>query len=222
MSLIEIFKSGGPIMWPLAACSAAALAIIFERALNLRASKILNPAVVERITGLAEGGRLDRAVEACREQPGIYTNIVIAGLEIAERGESESASKEAVEDAGRHESVRLNRYLGTLGTIVGISPLLGLLGTVTGMIDVFDTIAQSGAGQAAQLSGGISQALVTTATGLLIAIPSLVASNHFHEKVQTIVTDLERASLRVLRVLYDSEGTRMKPVASGLSPLAQD
>ncbi len=71
MSLIEIFKSGGPIMWPLAACSAAALAIIFERALNLRASKILNPAVVERITGLAEGGRLDRAVEACRERPGI-------------------------------------------------------------------------------------------------------------------------------------------------------
>ena len=204
MSLIDIFKSGGPIMWALAACSAVALAIILERAINLRASRILDPAVVERITGLAEGGRMDRALEACREHPGIYTNIVMAGLEVAGRGEVELASKEAVEDAGRHESARLNRYLGTLSTIVGISPLLGLLGTVTGMIQVFDTIAKVGAGQAAQLSGGISQALITTATGLLIAIPSLVAHNHFHEKAQSIITDLERASLRVLRGLYDS------------------
>ena len=159
MSLIEIFKAGGPIMWALAACSAVALAIILERAMNLRASRILDPAVVERITGLAEGGRMDRALEACREHPGIYTNIVMAGLEVAARGEVELASKEAVEDAGRHESARLSRYLGTLSTIVGISPLLGLLGTVTGMIQVFDTIAEVGAGQAAQLAGGYFEGL---------------------------------------------------------------
>jgi len=221
MSLIEIFKAGGPIMWPLAACSAVALAIIFERAINLRASKILDPAVVERVTGLAEGGRMDRALEACREHPGIYTTIVMAGLEVAQRGEVELASKEAVEDAGRHESARLNRYLGTLGTIVGISPLLGLLGTVTGMIEVFNIIAEAGAGQAAQLSGGISQALITTATGLLIAIPSLVAHNHFHEKAHAIVTDLERASLRVLRGLYDAQ-RHADPAVAGLTTAARD
>ena len=221
MSLIEIFEAGGPIMWALAACSAVALAIIFERAINLRASRILDPAVVERITGLAEGGRMDRALEACREHPGIYTNIVMAGLEVAARGEVELASKEAVEDAGRHESARLNRYLGTLSTIVGISPLLGLLGTVTGMIEVFHTIAEVGAGQAAQLSGGISQALITTATGLLIAIPSLVAHNHFHEKAQSIVTDLERASLRVLRGLYDAH-RHGEPAVAGLTTAVRD
>ncbi len=221
MSLIEIFRAGGPIMWPLAACSAVALAIIFERAINLRASKILDPAVVERVTGLAEGGRMDRALEACREHPGIYTTIVMAGLEVAQRGEVELASKEAVEDAGRHESARLNRYLGTLSTIVGISPLLGLLGTVTGMIEVFHTIAETGAGQAAQLAGGISQALITTATGLSIAIPSLVAHNHFHEKVQSIVTDLERASLRALRGLYDA-GRQGGAAVAGLTSAGRD
>ncbi len=202
MSLIEIFKAGGPIMWPLAICSLIALAIMVERAINLRASRILNPAIVERVTGLAEGGGVDRAVAACRQHPGIYTNIVLAGLEMASRGEGERTSKEAVEDAGRHETARLNRYLGTLGTVVGISPLLGLLGTVTGMIEVFNTISESGAGQAAQLSGGISQALITTATGLLIAIPSLVAYNFFHEKAEVLVTDLERESLRVLRGIF--------------------
>jgi biopolymer transport protein ExbB len=202
VSPIDIFKAGGPVMWPLLACSLIALAIILERAFNLRVSRILDPGVVERINGLAEGGRADRAVEACREHPGIFTNIVVAGLEMAARGETEALAKEAVEDAGRHETARLNRYLGTLGTIVGISPLLGLLGTVLGMIEVFHTIAQTGGGQAAQLSGGISEALITTAAGLLIAIPALVAHSFYVEKAQVIVTDLERESLRALRGLY--------------------
>lgn len=202
MSLMEFFRAGGPTMWPLAVCSLIALAIIVERSINLRASRILDPAVVERISGLAEGGRTDRAIEACREHPGIFTNIVLAGLGVAERGDGKSASKEAIVDAGRHETTRLNRYLGTLGTIVGISPLLGLFGTVVGMINVFSTIAASGVGEAAKLSGGISEALITTATGLLIAIPSLVAYNYFHEKADFIVTDLERESLRVLRCLF--------------------
>jgi len=200
MSLIDFFKSGGPIMWPLLACSFAALAIIVERTVNLRRSKILDPAVVERVTGLVEGGRSDRAMEVCRKNPGIYTNIVLAGLEMSNKGES--ASKEAVEDAGRHETTRLTRYLGALGTVVGISPLLGLLGTVTGMIEVFKTIAEVGTGQAGQLSNGISQALITTAVGLLIAIPSLVAYNYFQGKAESIVTDLERETLRVLRGFY--------------------
>ena len=217
MSLIEIFDAGGPVMWPLLICSLVSLAIIIERLINLRVSRILNPAVVERVTGLAEGGRLDRAAEECRRHPGIYTNIVLAGLEVAGRGEAETVSKEAIEDAGRHETARLNRYLGTLGTIVGISPLLGLFGTVTGMIEVFQTIAEAGAGQAAQLSGGISQALITTATGLLIAIPSLVAHNFFHEKAQVIVTDLERESLRVLRGVFQApEESRVPPARAEL------
>jgi biopolymer transport protein ExbB len=207
MSLIEIFRAGGPVMWPLAICSLAAVAIIIERTFSLRVTRVLSPAIVERVNGLAEGGRTDRALEACRQHPGIFTSIVAAGLEACARGEREAVSKEAIEDAGRHETARLTRYLGTLATIVGISPLLGLFGTVTGMIEVFRTIAESGGGQAAQLSGGISQALITTATGLLIAIPALVAHNYFQEKAQAIVTDLERESLRVLRGLYQAPET---------------
>ena len=212
MPLIDIFRAGGPVMWALLPCSLAALAIIVERLISLRASRVLNPSIVERITGLAEGGLVGRAIGVCREHPGIFSNIVLAGLELAAQGQRESDAREGIEDAGRHETVRLNRYLGTLGTIVGISPLLGLFGTVTGMIEVFDTIAKSGGGQAAQLSSGISQALITTATGLLIAIPSLVAYNYFHGKVEAITTDLERAALRVLRGIY--QAGRVSPGAA--------
>jgi len=198
MGLIEVFKAGGPVMWPLLACSLVALAIILERSLYLRSSRILQPSVVERLAALAESGRIDVALQLCRQQPGLFTHIVAAGLELVAAGQA-SAAKEAIEDAGRHETVRLHRYLGALGTIVGIAPLLGLLGTVTGMIKVFDTIAHAGTGHAAQLSGGISQALLTTATGLVIAIPALVAYNFFLNKAESIITDLERESLRVLR-----------------------
>jgi biopolymer transport protein ExbB len=202
MSLIRFFQQGGPVMWPLLVCSLVALAITIERAIHLRGSRILDPRVVERVTGLAEAGGVDRAIEACREQPGMFSHIVMAGLEVAASGERESVAKEAIEDAGRHETVRLHRYLGALSTIVGISPLLGLFGTVTGMIEVFHTIAQVGAGQADALAGGISQALITTATGLAIAIPGLVSHNYYHGKAQAIVTDLESAALRALRGVY--------------------
>jgi len=107
-----------------------------------------------------------------------------------------------VEDAGRRETIRLSRYLPALGTIAGVAPLMGLLGTVTGMIEVFDTISRAGAGQAAELSSGISQALITTATGLLVAIPSLIAHNIFSGKVDFLVADLESAALRVVHCLY--------------------
>jgi biopolymer transport protein ExbB len=200
MSLIEIFRAGGPVMWPLLACLVVTVAIVIERSINLRGPKILQPAVVERIVGLVEGGRTDRALRSCTESPGLFTNIVTAGLQSARRGEW--AAKEALEDAGRHETARLSRYLGALGTIAGISPLLGLLGTVTGMIEVFRTIATVGTGQATQLSSGISQALISTATGLLIAIPSLVAYNFFMGKAEAISNDIESAALRVLRALF--------------------
>jgi biopolymer transport protein ExbB len=175
MSLIEIFKAGGPVMWPLALCSLVSLAIVIERSVNLRVSRILNPGVVERITGLAEGGSLERAIDACRQSPGIYTNIVTAGLEVASRGEGKSLSKEAIEDAGRQETARLNRYMGTLGTIVGISPLLGLLGTVAGMLKTFSAMSlQDGLQSIDLVASGISEALITTETGLSIAIVGLV------------------------------------------------
>jgi biopolymer transport protein ExbB len=200
MSFIEIFQAGGYLMYPLAAAYLLTAVLIVERALNLRESRIMNQAVVDRVTDLVQAGRPERAIAACRESPSIFTNIVVAGLEIA--GKGEVRAKEAIEDAGRHETVKLKRFLNALGTIAAVAPLVGLLGTVTGMILVFRTIAESGAGQAAALSTGIFQALITTATGLLVAIPALIAHNVFQEKVEGIITGLERRSLRALYGLY--------------------
>ena len=200
MSLIEIFMAGGFLMYPLLLAYLLTVAIIIERGLNLRESRVLNQHVVDHITDLVEAGRPERAIQACRDNPTIFTNIVVAGLEIAGRGEMRA--KEAIEDAGRHETVKLKRYLNALGTVAAVAPLVGLLGTVTGMILVFRTIAQASGGQAAALSTGIFQALITTATGLLLAIPALIAHNFFQEKVEGMITGLELASLRALRGLF--------------------
>jgi len=209
MSWIDMLRAGGPVMLPLGVCSLLVLAIAIERAVNLRNSKVLDPGIVARVSALVEEGRVDRAVGVCRTQPGLFSNIVLAGLEVSERGET--MARAAVEDAGRHETARLSRYLNALGTMAAIAPLLGLLGTVLGMIDVFRTIA-SGGGGASDLSGGISEALITTAFGLIIAIPALVAYNLFQAKVDGIVTDLERESLRVLRILFDGGPARVRSI----------
>jgi len=204
MSLVEIIKAGGYLMYPLLAAYLLVFAIIIERALNLRSSRVLNQSIVDRVTDLVEAGRPGRAIDACRENPCLFTNIVVAGLEEASKGEVRA--KEAIEDSGRHETVKLKRYLNALGTVAAVAPLIGLLGTVTGMILVFQTIAESSGGQAAALSTGIFQALITTATGLTVAIPALIAHNFFQERVESIVTGLERASLRALRGLFPAEG----------------
>jgi biopolymer transport protein ExbB len=198
-------------MIPLGVCSLLVLAIVIERAVNLRASRVHDPALVARVHALVEEGRVDRAVEVCHDRPALFATIVLAGLEIHARGEA--MARAAVEDAGRHETVRLSRYLNALGTMAAIAPLLGLLGTVLGMIDVFRIIATGGGG-ASDLSGGISEALITTAFGLIIAIPALVAYNLFQAKVDGIVTDLERESLRVLQSLFAAGPARVRSIDS--------
>lgn len=219
MSLIEIFRAGGYLMYPLLLAYLLTLAIIIERALNLRASRVLNQSIVDRVTDLVEADRPGRAIQACRDNPCLFTNIVVAGLEVASKGEMRA--KEAIEDAGRHETVKLKRYLKALSTVAEVAPLVGLLGTVTGMILVFRTIAQTGGGQAAALSTGIFQALITTAAGLAVAIPALIAHNFFQERVERIVTGLERASLRALRGLFPADGApQTTPTVSGV-PVVQ-
>lgn len=202
MALMQLIKAGGLTMWPLAFCSVVALAVILERGWGLRRSQVLEPELVATLSRLVAAGDLGRAVELCNLRPGIYTRVVGAGLEAAQRGEGRAEAKEAIVAAGRHQSARLHRFLGILGTVVGISPLLGLFGTVIGMIEVFRTISEVGAGRAAQLSGGIAQALVTTATGLLIAIPALIAYNYFRDKADGLTGDLEHEGAQLLRDLY--------------------
>ena len=156
--MLEFLQQGGPVMWPLSICSILAVAIIAERIINLRPSKVLPHQEVEHLGSLIDGGLLQQAEDYCERRPGPLTNIVAAALEA--RRESPEGIRQVVEDQGRQEVPRLQRYLGVLGTVASVSPLLGLLGTVLGMIEVFRVVSTQGIGQAESLAGGISQAMI--------------------------------------------------------------
>jgi biopolymer transport protein ExbB len=209
--MIDFFQKGGPLMYPLLFCSILSLTIIIERLVHLRNARNLNRKSFEVILPLVEGGVINNARQACIRNPGVFTNIILAGLDACSRSREEV--KEAILDAGRHEVPQLERRLGILGTIAAVAPLLGLLGTVSGMIKIFQVIATLGVGQADALSQGISEALYTTATGLGVAIPSLVMHNYLREQAETLILDIEKKSIQVVNHLFESSGSRSSPAA---------
>ena len=188
-------------MIPLGICSVLALAVIAERLWNLRHDKILPPAEVAHLRNLIDAGEFVRAEEYTLSRPGALNNVLAPAIE--NRRESREFIREIVRDAGRQEIPGLERYLGVLGTIASITPLLGLLGTVLGMIQVFAVVAQQGVAQADALAGGISQAMITTATGLVIAIPSLAAYNYYVGKAEGIVLEMERLALELIKLIIE-------------------
>ncbi len=198
-NLLEIFSRGGMLMAPLFLCSVIALGIVFERAINLKRKKIFLPQVVNMVHGLIDEGKLQLVHKICDENAGPLTNIIKVGIENSDQ--DREGIKTSIIDAGRQEVPVLEKNLPLLGTIAGISPLLGLLGTVTGMIKVFQVISVQGVGQAGALAGGISEALITTATGLAIAVPSLVAYNYFVHRVEILILDIEKYSLQLVNRL---------------------
>jgi biopolymer transport protein ExbB len=200
-SLLEIFDKGGVLMTPLFLCSVVALAIILERTINLKKKKIFLPQIVNIVDGLIEEGKLKLVRQICDENAGPLANIIKAGIENFRQDREEI--KSVIMDAGRQEVPVLEKNLPLLGTIAGISPLLGLLGTVAGMIKVFRVISVQGVGQAGSLAGGISEALITTATGLAIAVPALVAYNYFVHKVERLILDIEKYSLQLVNRLIN-------------------
>lgn len=200
--MLDLLKSGGPVMVPLALCSIIALAITIEKLWNLRQTRILRTESFETLVLLIEGGRVDKARELCRRNRGIFHSIVGPGLDHYRFGRDEV--KQAILDAGRQEIPRLSRYLGALGTIASIAPLLGLFGTVLGMIKVFRVIAAMGVGHASDLADGISEALITTAAGLPVAIFSMIMYNYFSDKAETIILEIEKRALTITRSLFDS------------------
>ena len=195
--MLEFIGQGGPVMWPLLICSIMAVAITAERLINLRAVKVLPEDEVDHLTSLIGGGLLEQAEDYCERRPGPLTNIVAAALDA--RGETPEGIRQVVEDQGRQEVPRLQKYLGILGTVASVSPLLGLLGTVLGMIEVFTVVSTQGIGQADSLAGGISQAMITTATGLTIAIPALVAYNALSDRANAMILEMERLALAFIK-----------------------
>ncbi|MEE9492492.1 MAG: MotA/TolQ/ExbB proton channel family protein [Gammaproteobacteria bacterium] len=197
--MFELVTAGGWLMLPIIICSVIALAIIVERLWSLRVARVLPKDLVVQVWAWAKDRQLD--IERLRtlraESP--LGRILAAGL--MNRNASRSIMKEAIEDTGRHVVHELERYLNTLGTIAAIAPLLGLLGTVIGMIKVFSSITTQGVGNPTAMAGGISEALLTTAAGMVVAIPSLMFYRFFRGKVAMLVLRMEKQALRMVEVL---------------------
>lgn len=187
-----MLQRGGIIMVPLVLCSIISLAIIIEKIITLRKKKIINPEIVSVIENIKSNADIDLAVSICEKHKGVFSNIIQIGLNNVEK--TREQVKELFIDQGRQETRALERGLGILETIAAIAPLLGLLGTVIGMIKVFNVISVQGVGQAEALSGGISEALITTVVGLSIGIPTLVFYNYFTDKAEDIILDIEKFS----------------------------
>jgi biopolymer transport protein ExbB len=193
-------------MWPIAACSVIAAAIVVERGWTLRRARIMPDKLVTGIWQLYRQGQLtDERIDEIREASPLG-RMLAAGL--ANRNHSREVMKEAIGDAGRHVVAQLGRYLNTLGTIASVAPLLGLLGTVFGMIDIFGVIMNAGTGNAALLAGGISTALLTTAAGLSVAIPTLLFHRLLESRVDRIALDMEEQALRLVEVLKGERADR--------------
>jgi biopolymer transport protein ExbB len=196
--MFELVKSGGIMMFPLILSSVIALAIIIERFLSLRVHKIVPAADIERARKLAGMTKLaDVQVDELRNSS-LMGRVLATGLESREL--PRHIMKENVEEAGRHAVQELERYLPALGTVVTIAPMMGLLGTVLGMIGVFSAINTAGVGNPQQMAGGISEALITTVAGLLIAIVTLVFERYFKSKVDGYVATMEREALRLIEI----------------------
>jgi biopolymer transport protein ExbB len=191
----EIVRAGGPLMWPIILCSIAAAAIILERLWTLQDKRVLPPELAKKVWQLVEAGQINDKVIAALEQNSPLGRVLAAGL--ANRHRPREIVMERLEDTGRHVVHELERFLNTLGTIAGISPLLGLLGTVTGIIKAFNAIQAGGMGDPRALSGGIAEALITTAAGLCVAIPALFAYRYLRGRVDRIVVEMEKDAIRI-------------------------
>jgi len=198
--MLELFERGGIMMYPLAIASLIMVAIVIERLIMLRKKRIIIPEIINIVDQFKTVKDIDLAKNICSKYSGPLPNLVQAGLNNSELERTEI--KELVEDQGRQEIRKLEKGLGILETTAAIAPLMGLLGTVLGMIKVFTVIKEQGIGQASALSGGISEALVTTVTGLFIGIPALIFFNYFSYKAENFVLDIEKHTDRLIQKLH--------------------
>ncbi|MGE3846634.1 MAG: MotA/TolQ/ExbB proton channel family protein [Gammaproteobacteria bacterium] len=194
-----MLMAGGLVMVPLLACSVVALAIIIERFWTLQRKRILPDNLVAQVWQWAQSGALDeRRVQALRGGSPLG-RVLAAG--ILHRDADRQLIKESIEEVGRLEVFALGRYINVLGTIASISPLLGLLGTVIGMIRIFSAVTKQGVSDPSILAGGISEALITTATGLAVAIPALLFYRYFNRRVEGFVVAMEAEALKLVEAL---------------------
>ena len=207
--MLGVMQSGGWLMAPILLCSVVALAIGIERGWTLHRSRVIPPSLLAEVRRWVHDGVGDAARFSASDADSPLGQVMAAGTANARRGRS--LMKEAMTEAIAAVSHDLERYLTTLGIIASISPLLGLLGTVVGMIRVFSALMLDGAEHPGTLAGGISEALITTAAGLIVAIPSLMLHRFFLRRVDDLVVELERQAAH----LVDAAHHQLPPATPG-------
>ena len=198
--MLELVRAGGWLMLPIILCSVIALAIIVERLWTLQVRRVLPKHLVAQVWRWEKIHQLNDEHLKELQSSSPLGSILAAG--IVNRHQNRDVMKESIEDIGRHIVHELERYLNSLGTIAAITPLLGLLGTVIGMIKVFATITTQGVGDPGALAGGISEALITTAAGMSVAIPTLMFYRYFRGRVRMLVLKMEQEALTMVEIMH--------------------
>ena len=204
--MLELVIAGGWLMVLIIACSVLAIAICIERFFVLNPKRVAPPHLLATVWKQIKGEELDAEGLRTLRESSPLGRILAAGLSNAHHGRE--VMKESIEEAAGHVVHELERYLNTLGTIASIAPLLGLLGTVVGMIRVFAQIMVQGTGNASALAGGISEALITTAAGLSVAIPALVMHRYYTGRIDAIVVRLEQQTIKLVDAVHAGEAQR--------------
>jgi biopolymer transport protein ExbB len=217
--MFEIVKAGGIVMVPLILCSILAAAITLERLWTLRSQRVVPEELVDKVWRWVENRTLSDKQIVALQQHSPLGRVLAAGL--SHRHRDRSLMMEAIEDVGRHVAHELERYLNALGTIAAISPLLGLLGTVTGMMRTFQAITVAGVGNPSAMASGIAEALITTAAGLMIAIPALVAYRYLRGRVDGHVIEMEKESLKLVQAIDRASSLRPLSAAEVGTMLSQ-
>ena len=198
--MVDIVKAGGWLMAPIILCGIVAIGIILERYWTLQQKRVIPEDLTSKVWGWVKKDALDQKQIQLLYQGSALGQILAAGL--INRDRKRSIMKDSIEDTGRHVVHELGRYLDELGTVAAITPLLGLLGTVIGMVKVFAAITTHGVGDPTVLAGGISEALLTTAAGLSVAIPSLIGYRYYRSRVDTLVVDMEKEAIKLIEALH--------------------
>ncbi len=206
----DFLTKGGPVMWPLFLCAILSVTFMIERFVSLRRASRDNDGLLNQVRALLTEGRVDEALRVCQSTPGVVSQLVESA--IRNRHMDAQSIERTMEELAMRETPTLYKHLVYLDTIITLAPLLGLLGTVTGMIRAFHVVASaSGLNTPTAITGGVAEALIATATGLAIAIVTLVGYNLLTERVKEIIADMEARATQILNILATSSSSEEKP-----------
>lgn len=208
--MFELVKAGGWLMLPIIICSIVALAISVERLLALRQKKIIPPQLLGEIWNQVKNNQFDAAKLRDLKQSSPLGALLAAGLGNARHGRD--IMRESIEDAASMVVHKMERYQNALGTVALVAPMLGLVGSVLGIMHVFNEIRFHGTGDPGILAGGISEALITTASGLLVAIPATMMHRFFNGRITDLVVLLEQESMKLVDALQGERKVELKDI----------